>query len=509
MNAIVNFFLETLICFSLFFAVYYLLLRNESCFQYNRLYLLITAIISVAFPLINIQFVTENVALHTLTVEQVVYLPEVTVGAERPDAAASTKNYWLTGFIIIYFTGVVFVLLRLVLEFVKIARLYLLARETDAVEGNIVLTNGQAPTFSFLNFIFLDNSSYKNDKEKMQVIRHEMAHVKHRHTWDILFLELLATVFWFNPVIRWYKKAIAETHEYIADREALHHADKEGYVKTLVHQGLNQMNISLVQPFNASQLLKRINMMDKYNQPTRLFKRLMVIPVVVAVFIVFSCSDQMINIPSAAEKNLPATWEIIENAEAAPDLITKLNEFENNYPNHDFHLVKHKGLSEASFMLNENWKILFTGNYSSPVIAIAEYAPDQDFITTQNEVFAIVEDQPEPLGGMEQLYEFIAANLEYPEQAKRMGIEGKVFVQFVVDTDGSIKAVEVVKGIGEGCDNNAAKVVESLPAWKPGIQRGHPVKVRMILPITFKIDQENKSSSSETDADTIEIQFIS
>ncbi len=491
MNAIINFFLETLICYSLFFAVYFFLLRNEACFQYNRIYLLATAIISIAFPLIDIQFSTENAALHTLTVEQVVYLPELTVGAEKPAVTAGAANYWLTTMIIVYFAGIAFLLIRLLLELLRIVKLYRQAKKEAAIEGNIVLTNGKAPTFSFLNFIFLDNHSFKDNEEKMQVIRHEMAHVKNRHTWDILFLEILATIFWFNPVIRWYKKAIAEMHEYIADREALHHSDKDGYVKTLVHQGLKQMNISLVQPFNASQLLKRIKMMDKYNQPTRLFKLLMVIPLAVAVFVVFSCSDKMLNIPSAAEQSLPPEWVIIEKADADADLVVNLQEFQSKYPDHKFYLVKHTGLHETSFLLNENWKIVYAGNHAISDAVIAEYSPDQNFIVIE-EVFTIVEDQPQPVGGMSKLYQYIADNLLYPEPAQRMGVEGKVFVQFVVDVDGSIRNVEAVKGIGAGCDEQAVRVIQSLPPWKPGIQRGRPVKVRLILPITFQLSQDKK-----------------
>ena len=497
MNAVVNFFLETLICFSLFFAVYYFLLRNETCFQYNRLYLLVTAIISIAFPLIDIQFSTDNAALHNLTVEQVIYLPEVVVDAEKPTVEATPVNYWVTGLLIIYFAGMAIVLLRLIIEIIKITKLYRQALKESTIEGNIIFTNGKAPTFSFLNFIFLDNNSFKNDEEKTQVIMHEMAHVKHRHTWDILFLEILATIFWFNPVIRWYKKAIAEMHEYIADKEALHHYNKEGYVKTLVHQGLKQMNISLVQPFNASQLLKRINMMDKYNQPTRLFKMLMVIPVAAVLFVVFSFSDTMLNIPSTVEQSLPSHWKMIETNEVDADLLVKLQEFKSKYPDHEFYLVRHTGLQEVSFLLNQNWKIIYTGQYAGVGIAIAEYSTTQHFIEIE-EVFTIVEDQPQPVGGMSQMYQFVAENLKYPEQAQRMGIEGKVFVQFVVDTDGTIDEVQVVKGIGAGCDVEAARVISKLPPWKPGIQRGHPVKVRLILPITFQLSQEQKEQNSNS-----------
>jgi len=103
------------------------------------------------------------------------------------------------------------------------------------------------------------------------------------------------------------------------------------------------------------------------------------------------------------------------------------------------------------------------------------------------EVFTIVEDQPAPKGGMAAFYEFVQKQLRYPNQARRMGIEGKVFVQFVVDKDGTITEVQAVKGIGAGCDEEAVRVINQSPKWTPGKQRGKAVKVRMILPITFKL----------------------
>lgn len=104
-------------------------------------------------------------------------------------------------------------------------------------------------------------------------------------------------------------------------------------------------------------------------------------------------------------------------------------------------------------------------------------------------VFTIVEEQPVPVGGYEQFYQYVAENLRYPMSALRLGIEGKVYVQFVVDEKGKISHVEVIKGISKDCDNEAIRVLRNAPDWKPGKQRGRSVKVRMIIPITFIIDK--------------------
>ncbi|MFN5463094.1 MAG: energy transducer TonB, partial [Bacteroidota bacterium] len=90
-------------------------------------------------------------------------------------------------------------------------------------------------------------------------------------------------------------------------------------------------------------------------------------------------------------------------------------------------------------------------------------------------------------GGMSAWNKYLSDNLKYPTQARRMGVEGTVIVVFVVNTDGSIQDVEVLRGIGGGCDEEAVKVVKNAPKWDPGKQRGRAVRTRMRLPIRFKL----------------------
>lgn len=103
------------------------------------------------------------------------------------------------------------------------------------------------------------------------------------------------------------------------------------------------------------------------------------------------------------------------------------------------------------------------------------------------EIFLIVEEQPAPIGGMKAFYKHINSIIRYPSSARRMGIQGRVFVQFVIEKDGSISKVEILRGISENCNNEAIRVVSSAPAWKPGKQRGKPVRVKMVLPVTFRL----------------------
>jgi protein TonB len=103
------------------------------------------------------------------------------------------------------------------------------------------------------------------------------------------------------------------------------------------------------------------------------------------------------------------------------------------------------------------------------------------------EIFTIVEQKPEPNGGLKAFYEYVGENLKYPAKASRMGIEGRVFVEFIVEKDGSLTDINVAKGIGGGCDEEAVRVISNAPKWNPGKQRGNAVRVRMVIPIMFKL----------------------
>lgn len=102
-----------------------------------------------------------------------------------------------------------------------------------------------------------------------------------------------------------------------------------------------------------------------------------------------------------------------------------------------------------------------------------------------NRVYMVVEQAPEFPGGVTAMMKFISQNMRYPSQARRMGTEGSVFVEFVVDQSGTITGAKLLKGIGSGCDEEAIRVIQKMPPWKPGKQNGKPVKVRFVLPVKF------------------------
>jgi len=118
---------------------------------------------------------------------------------------------------------------------------------------------------------------------------------------------------------------------------------------------------------------------------------------------------------------------------------------------------------------------------------VAQETKEEEPQIQEQEIFVFVEEQPEFPGGEEALMNYLISNIHYPEQAKELDIQGTVIIEFVVETDGSVTNVVVKRGIGGGCDEEAVRVVKSMPKWKPGKQRGKPVRVRYTLPVRFQL----------------------
>ena len=116
---------------------------------------------------------------------------------------------------------------------------------------------------------------------------------------------------------------------------------------------------------------------------------------------------------------------------------------------------------------------------------ILEEAPEEE---VADQVFQIVEEPAAPIGGYAKFYKYVAEKLRYPAQARRMAIEGRVFVQFVVDETGAITEVQTVRGIGAGCDEEAERILKGAPKWSPPKQRGKAVKQRAMIQIVFKLN---------------------
>lgn len=120
------------------------------------------------------------------------------------------------------------------------------------------------------------------------------------------------------------------------------------------------------------------------------------------------------------------------------------------------------------------------------------FCQEENKVSVDDEVFVVVEEQAEFPGGLDSMYAYIQKNLVYPELAKEKGIEGRVFVQFVIEKDGSISNILIKRAIGGGCEEAVVEMIKNMPKWKPGKQRGKPVRFQFVLPIKFELPKDKE-----------------
>jgi protein TonB len=133
------------------------------------------------------------------------------------------------------------------------------------------------------------------------------------------------------------------------------------------------------------------------------------------------------------------------------------------------------------------WRLLATLSVLALLLMVNTNAMAQSKKIANDKVLEKAEVMPQFPGGDQAMMKFVSENVQYPEEAKEKEISGRVMVGFIVEKDGSISDVKVVKGIGGGCDEEAVRVVKAMPKWKPGKEKGKPVRVSYMMPFTFKL----------------------
>ncbi len=438
MNHLITYSIESgtiLIALYVFYLLFYARDRN---FRFNRFYLLATPLLAVLLPLLHIPLFNTTTLPEIQTLGQAVQLPEVTV----PETAAISKGISLPRVLLfVYLAGTAFFTFRFLYQTLLLLRIIRMSKKHRDPEKKYIFveTGGKFPTGSFFRYLLWDDTLALDEKEKAQILHHEEAHIRQKHSYDVMYIEIMRALFWFNPAIHGLKKALSDVHEFLADEQASVKIGRQSYLSLLARQILLSFNFSITNNFHQSQTAKRMKMIKNNTRKHPLWVKLIAVtPALAALFFVFSC-DFGGNSSNPEEAVIPGTaMEVIP----------------------------------------------FDGSGTDP----------------NDEVFTVVEDQPVPYGGMDAFYEFISEDLQYPEEARNNKVEGKVFVQFVVDEEGNVTNVKAVKGIGFGCDKEAVRAVKNSPKWKPGKQHGRKVKVRMVLPITFSL-----SPSPETSKDLLKV----
>ncbi|GIV35995.1 MAG: hypothetical protein KatS3mg032_0374 [Cyclobacteriaceae bacterium] len=484
--SILNYLLEANLGLLFFYVFYYLMLRKETQFSYRRYYLLAGILLSLVFPLFQLAEVKPVPSLgENLPVHWLAEAPAATVAATQP------AGWYASRIITAVYLGVTAILaLRLLFQFILLIRLIRHYPEKQIIE----LPSSAFLAFSFFNRIFISTSFQLSDKDKERILKHEEVHRKRLHSLDILLIEVIRIFFWFNPVLPVYKKEIVQVHEFEADEAAAILSDPEPYCSLLARAALQSARYDLGNHFNNSLTLKRIAMIRTVKQSISKWKVLSTFLFASALFVALSCRDQL-----------------MDEIQQAAQTTTIAGDFPDHLKPHvERILAEHPGIKviyiQAESMQAEKIKeinpddILFMnvvkeGNPAEvqqvEMIVRADGALSKIAGTTvaEGDIYLVAEEAASPQGGITAYYKAIQNELNYPEEAMRNGVQGKVFVEFVVEKNGTLSHERVVKGIGSGCDEEALRVLQSVNIpWNPGRNKGEPVRSKFVIPIVFKLD---------------------
>lgn len=409
MNTI-TYFLEANLALAFVAFFYQVVLKNETHFQFQRWFLLTGIVCSLLCPFIQIE---SDASLLTMSGLIHYTLPELVV--EESYSAFS----FTTVLVGIYWTICALILLRFAWN---IFRLVKLSREKVKREESY-----QPGSFSFLGLIFIEHSYSSEDRA--MILEHEQVHARLFHSLDIILIELVKAVFWFNPFVYALKKHLTNIHEFQADEFAVKGKDVEKYCNLLARVALQSADFPIANHFNNSFTLTRIIMITKEKVKVSRWKMFASALALVGLFVFVSCSDQ----PAASSAE-----------------------------------EKEQSLKAAA----------------------------------SGQVYQQVQESATPSEGIAVFYEAISQTLRYPAEARQKGVEGKVFIKFIVNTDGTISDWSVVRGIGYGCDEAALDAVaKSNVKWNPGVQNGKAVRQEMVVPIKFQLGDGHSSNSKNADVD--------
>ncbi|WP_183567565.1 M56 family metallopeptidase [Mucilaginibacter sp. SP1R1] len=419
----------------LFYAFYVLLLRKETFFQLNRIYLVTAALLSFFIPLIQVEWV-RNLFI-TQQVKYTIYSNPVMIHGFKPLEATGVS----IGQIIacLYAIGILFLSVRLIWQLVKLKKVINQSQATAA--------------YSFFNKIKLDTDNADNEI----IAAHEQVHAQQWHSADVLLIELVMIVNWFNPVVYLYRFAIKHIHEYIADRQAVQAGtNKADYALLLLSQTFNTPAHQLVNPFfNHSLLKQRIIMLQKNkSQRISLIKYGLSAPLFILMLILSSAT--------------------INNSNTITVINSKANQI----------FLAPAG-PVALEVLSAEKRIPVTGDTTVKTKVIAMGAVVVD---TSSRVFTSVERVPEFPGGLKAFGKFLSDNIKYPKADREKGVQGRVIVAFIVEKDGSLSDLKILRGISKGLDNESLRVLRLSPNWQFGIQNGKAVRVQYSVPIQFTLN---------------------
>ena len=485
---------------ALFMAVYWLI-RRDRWLQLSRWYLLGTLVLSLVLPLFRFTVpasVAEGLGMGKLM------LPEVSSEAlgsvvevveVSSDDGVERVQIPIRSFI--YLGGVAVMLVVLGVRLVRM-RLRLRRFEFERCEGfRLALTDDDTPAFSFINYIVIGRRDY-SEEELQLILAHERAHVRQHHTAEMLFVQLLKCVLWFNPFVWLYEQELRQVHEYLADDVVLRQSDRTEYLRLLFHQTTGVGYCAISNNFSFSPFKKRITMMTQKKSRSGAAKVLLAIPV--AALLLFVNCKTSIDIPDRfdiEDGSYERAGGIVDTYKDGQLVQRVIGSVEVPLEEVGDHMIlsSQKEAKEFQAELLKKTPVLQShmfGMYRQGGLGFPQYfdvywASGSSIWMTEDVSDLVVEAQFD-CGG-KSLPEVVITALQYPESAKKDGIEGKVIVRFAVEKDGSVKDIEVVKGLREDCDSAALACVRQViaPYWRPATFNGKPARSIFYLPINFQL----------------------
>jgi len=496
-----NYLLELSIMHLILMAGYWLFLRNERKFALMRWLLIGFTLLVLVIPLLKLPELFHSAGEATMAPAMEINAMEPAVMAPEPGVPIQNwgTNVLLYGYLIIS----TFFMFRFVSSIIKIIKLKASCSYEKYHNLNLYTSPHIKGSFSFFRWIFIHGELENSPRDFEAILKHEKAHVNAGHTWDILFFELFKVAFWWLPTAWFINNEIRKIHEYQADAGALKSLKSvENYSSVLINSTLQSNGLSLASSFHHhSLILKRLKAMKQQTKNVKPWKLGALAVLVVSLFVIFACTEEM----DQEIKEMGSQSNAITFDQLPAEMQHELENLQSQLSFLKVEVPEGKNTSEMMELQNLDPKLIhyIQVDKDKKTLYLALKKDEANFNALsekskmEGEIFTVVEDQPTFKGGMQALSDHLASNLQYPAQARQQGIEGRVFVQFVVEKDGSLSNVTSVKGIGGGCDEEAVRVLKESPKWKPGKQRGKPVKVRMILPITFNLGEDESKTNTE------------
>ncbi|MBO7579241.1 MAG: TonB family protein [Prevotella sp.] len=433
---------------AVFYMFYRLMLAHETFHRVNRLVLLTTAVASFVLPLCV--FTMHKTVMVDYDFSQLgeLAMNESVVSAMPTDNQPSV--ILTTVLPILFVLGMLATLVHTLISLIRIQLLIHRSEKHPQEDGTVICVTGNTALspFSWMHYIVMNRSDY--EVQDAAILAHERGHIRLRHSWDLLFVDLLTALQWFNPAMWMLRTDLRAIHEYEADGEVLSLGiNARQYQYLLISKAAGIGGYSLANGISHSTLKNRINMMlHKKSNRTSLLKLFALVPI---VGITLALNARTVNdyVYDGPQKQNP---------------------------------VK-KGKKNTTIKVGTQEIKVTEAPKDDKAATVTMNVVEEEQNATDEKVFDVVENMPEFNGGMGALMQYLSHNIRYPEEKD---IQGRVLVSFVVGKDGSISNAQVVKSVHPSFDAEALRIINNMPKWIPGTQNGKPVNVKYVVPISFR-----------------------